>query len=502
MIDHIVIVGGGTSGWLTASTLLYKTHPKNNIKITLIESKDIPIIGVGESVTGKMRDTILYHDHLGDEKEFFKETGSTFKYGIKHIDWYKKGEDFISPIGSDFDNYTDFPSVDYDYVRIYHIAEKLKYESPIQNQLMLQNKLYNEEDNKKQTDCAYHIDGIKTSKYLRKKCLATNRINRIESTIKDIKLNEKGGIDSLTLEEGQTISADLFIDCTGFHRLLMNKIGAKFVSYKDNLLVNKAFVFPRPLGENETIKNYTTVTARDYGWTFDIHLQNRNGRGYVFNSDMISVDSAIEEISKCYNEKIEPLKVLNFECGRIDRFWINNVLAVGQSSQFVEPMEATALHTTVLQFNHFMNYYFNNNLNMYEDDLHNQYNTYMANYMNNVRDFITFHYISPRNDTDFWNESSSKKRWSNELQTKMNIWKNRMPRNTDYFYKGIDMNVGNSLWLQVGMGMNIFDSEIAKRELNYYGHYDRAKQTMRDIINYSTNYLKNCKTTNEYYKNL
>tara|TARA_Y100000004_G_scaffold165101_1_gene195710 strand:- start:401 stop:820 length:420 start_codon:yes stop_codon:yes gene_type:complete len=139
---------------------------------------------------------------------------------------------------------------------------------------------------------------------------------------------------------------------------------------------------------------------------------------------------------------------------------------------------------------------------MYEDDLHNQYNTYMTNYMNNVRDFITFHYISPRNDTDFWIESSSKKRWSNELQTKMNIWKNRMPRNTDYFYKGIDMNVGNSLWLQVGMGMNIFDSEIAKRELNYYGHYDRAKQTMRDIINYSTNYLKNCKTTNEYYKNL
>ena len=499
---NIIIVGGGTSGWLTASTLLFKTHPKNNINITLIESKDIPIIGVGESVTGRMRDTILNHYHLGDEKEFFKETGSTFKYGIKHIDWYKKGDDFLSPIGSDFINETSFPTEDYDVVRIYHVAKKLKYLDPVQNQLMIHDRVYNEEDENNQIDCAYHIDGITTSKYLRKKCLATNRINRIESTIKDIILNEKGGVKSLVLEDGQTIEADFFIDCTGFHRFLMKKIGAKFISYRDNLLVNKAFVFPRPLGENEIIKNYTTINARDYGWSFDIHLQNRNGRGYIFNSDMISVDDAIDEMSKCYNEKIEPLKVLNFECGRLDKFWVNNVLAVGQSSQFVEPMEATALHTTVLQFTHFMDYYFTNNIDMYEDELHKQYNSYMNNYMDNVRDFITFHYITPRNDTDFWIESSSQKRWSDELKTKMNIWKNRMPRNTDYFFKGIDMHIGNSLWLQVGMGMNLFDSKIAERELKYYGHYDMAKEKLNHIINFSKIYIMRCVTTNEYYNRL
>ena len=499
---NIVIVGGGTSGWLTASTLLYKTHPKNNIKITLIESKDIPIIGVGESVTGRMRDIILNHEHLGDEKEFLRETGSTFKYGIKHVDWYKKGDHFISPIGSDFVNYTKFPTMDYDYIRIHHIAEKLKYELPVQNQLMLKNKLFNDEDLQYQNDSAYHIDAYKTGDYLRKKCLNTGRIKRIESTIENINLNSLGGVKSLRLSNDKEIKGDFFIDCTGWSKILINKVNGKFKSFRDNLLVNKAIIFPRPINENEVIKNYTIAKARNFGWTFDLPLQDRVGRGYVFNGDMISVDEAVEEMNDCYNEQIDVKKVIDFKSGRLENMWTKNVLAVGLSSSFVEPLEATAIHTTVLQFNHFMEYYFNNNLNMYEKKLHEQYNTYMNNYMDNVRDFITFHYISPRNDTDFWIESSSSKRWSDELNTKMDIWKNRMPRNTDYFYKGIDMNVGNSLWLQVGMGMNLFDSDIAKKELNYYGLNDRAKEVMNDILNYSTNYLKNCKTTNEYYGNL
>ena len=498
----IVIVGGGTSGWLTASTLLYKTHPKNNIKITLIESKDIPIIGVGESVTGRMRDIIKNHEHLGGEKEFLKETGSTFKYGIKHVDWYKKGDYFLSPIGSDFANYTDFPSRDYDYIRIHHIAKKLKYKLPVQNQLMLKNKLFNDEDLQFENECAYHIDAYKTGEFLRKKCLTTGRVKRIEATIENVNLNDLGGVKSVDLSNGEKINGDFFVDCTGWAKVLIDKVGANFKSYRDNLLVNKAIIFPRPTKENEVIKNHTIATARKYGWTFDLPLQNRVGRGYVFNGDMISVDDAIKEMNDCYNEEIDVKKVIDFKSGRLDKMWIKNVLATGLSSSFLEPLEATAIHTTVLQFDYFMDYYFNNELDMYEEELHEQYNTYMDNYMNNVRDFITFHYITPRNDTDFWIEASSSKRWSNELKTKMNIWKNRMPRNIDYFYKGIDMNVGNSLWLQVGMGMNLFDSDIAKKELNYYGLNDRAKQTMRDIINYSTNYLKNCKTTNEYYGNL
>ena len=516
-IKHIVVVGGGSSGWLTVCNLLYRISSLKNIKITLIESKDIPIIGVGESVTGKMWNCINYFDHLGDQKEFLRETGSTFKYGIQHIDWYEKGHSFLSPIGSTFVNETTYPTKDYDYIRILHIAEKMKYLKPLQNRLMTENKVYcvnGEPGNPYKDiigengfkeihdfDVAYHIDAFETSKYLRKKCIATGRVDRLEDTVSDILMNENGGIKSLKLKSGVEVEADFFIDCSGWSRVLMNKVGAKFVSYKDNLLVNKAFVFPKPLEENEVMKNHTYITAREYGWTFEIQLQNRTGRGYIFNGDMVDIDKAIDEVSNAYGEKIVPKKVLDFECGRIDKFWINNVLAVGLSSQFVEPMEATAMHTTVSQIDRFLQYYFTDNLNLYNKDLQNDYNEFMNSYMDDMRDFITFHYITPRNDTEFWRESSSEKRWSNELKQKMNIWKTRMPRVPDYNHKGRLHDIGNALWIQVGQGMNLFDSEIAKKELEYYGLYETAKKDLQGINEFASYCCDRAMTTNEYFKN-
>jgi|TARA_R110000868_G_scaffold204610_2_gene452730 hypothetical protein len=518
MIKNIVVVGGGSSGWLTVSNLLFRLPESQNIKITLIESKDIPIIGVGESVTGKMWNCINHFDHLGDEKEFLKKTGSTFKYGIQHIDWYKKGHSFLSPIGSSFVNDTTYPTKDYDYIRILHIAEKMKYEIPLQNRLMLENKVYNikgepgnpykdiiGETGYKQVhdyDVAYHIDANETSKYLREKCINTGRVKRFEDTINDVYLNERGGVESVKLEGGIIIEADLFIDCSGWSRVLINKVGAKFVSYSNNLLVNKAIVFPKPLEENEIMKNHTYITARDYGWTFEIQLQNRTGRGYVFNGDMIDVEKAVDEMSIAYKETIEPKKVLDFNCGRLDRFWINNVLAVGLSSNFVEPMEATAMHTTVSQLDRFLEYYFTKHLDLYNKDLQNDYNEYMNSYMDDMRDFITFHYITPRNDTEFWIESSSEKRWSSELKRKMSIWKTRMPREADYHHNGRHHDLGNALWLQVGLGMHLFDSEIAKKELHYYGLYDRAKKDLQGINKFASYCIERAMTTNEYFKEI
>jgi tryptophan halogenase len=500
MIDNIVVVGGGTSGWLTVCNLLFRIHESKNINITLVESPDVPIIGVGESVTGRMYDVINFWNPIRNEKEFLKETGSTYKYGIKHIDWYKKDDSFISPIGSDFKNDTTYPTEDYDYIRTYHVAENLKYEAPLQNQLMLQNKLY--PLGVHNYDVAYHIDAFKTSQYLRKKCLETGRVKRIEATIDDVILNEQGGVQSLVLDNEKTINGDLFFDCSGWSKVLNKKLDTKFISYRDNLLVNKAFVFPKPLTDKDTIKNYTQITARDFGWTFEIQLQNRVGRGYVFNDDMISVDKAVDEMSKAFGEDIQPKKVLGFDCGRIDKFWNKNVISIGLSSQFVEPMEATALHTIITAMSRFMEYYFKPSLNLFDTNLQKQYNDYMGGYLDDMRDFITFHYITPRNDTEFWKESSNPKRWSDELKSKMEIWKYRMPRKTDYTHKGIYYGIDNSLWLQVGMGMNIFDSNIAKEELNYFNLYNKAQNDLIDIKEKASNIVSKLQTTNEFYKSL
>jgi tryptophan halogenase len=500
-IKKIVVVGGGTSAWLTISTLLYKIHSLKNIEIICIESKDVPVIGVGESTTGLMWNVINYHDHIKNEKEFLKETGSTFKYGIKHVNWNQIGKSFVSPIGSSFNNVTNYPSNDYDYIRILHVADNLQHTEPLQNKLMLENKIYNE--NNHNYDVAYHIDSFKAGQYLKKKCLNTNRIKKIESTVEEIILNEKGEIKSLILKNKDIIEADFFIDCTGFHRVLINKLDTKFISYKDNLLVNRAITFPRKVRKNEIIKNYTTATARKYGWSWEIQLQERIGRGYVFNSNMIDNEQAISEMNKEFDEDITPNNIINFESGRIDKFWNKNVLAIGLSSSFVEPLEATAIHCTLQQINYFMDYYFTENLNMQETVLHDSYNKEMTNMWDDIRDFIVLHYISERKDTEFWRESSSVKRRSKELNEKLEKWKYRMPRTIDYSIKGNNFfNLGNSLWYQICMGMNILNSEVAKKELFYYNIYERAKQDLQQISNYSNNYVKEALTTNQFYKKL
>lgn len=499
-IKKIVVVGGGTSAWLTISCLLFKIHQSKNIEIICIESKDIPTIGVGESTTGLMWDVINFHEHLKDEKEFLKETGSTFKYGIRHADWYDIGKSFISPLGSSFNNPTTYPSTDYDYIRILHVANNLPHILPLQNRLMIENKLYN--DGLHNYDIAYHLDAFKTGQYLKKKCLNTNRVKRIESTVEKVTLKENGEIESLKLKDGEEIKADFFIDCTGFNRVLINELDTNFVSYKDNLLVNRAITFPRNVYENETIKNYTNSTARKYGWTWEIQLQNRIGRGYVFNSDMISDEEAILEMKNTYNEDIKPNSIIKFESGRIDKFWNKNVLAIGLSSSFVEPLEATAIHCTLVQINHFMENYFTENLNMNESLLHKSYNEDMSNMWDDIRDFIVLHYISNRKDTEFWKESASTKRRSEELNEKLEKWKYRMPRTIDYSKKNNFFDLGNSLWYQICMGMNILDSDVAKKELMYYNLYERAKQDLQKISDYSDNYIENTISTNEYYKKL
>ena len=503
-IKKIVIVGGGTAGWILASILINKINPKNNISISLIESKDIPIVGVGESTTGQVADVIQNSKHLGSVLEFIKNTGATYKYGIEHIDWSNLGDSFLSPIGSSFVNNTGYPSSTYDYIRILHIAEKQKYLIPLANQLMKQNKLYvfrNEDklDEADTLDSALHIDAFKTSTYFREKCLQTNRIERIEDTIVSIVKNDLGFVKELILKSGKTVKGDLFFDASGWSKILMKTMQNSFVSFKDNLLTNKAALFPKKNNETDIIKSCSTATARKYGWTFEVPLQERTGRGYVFNGDMISDEEALSEVKLCYNENIEFKRVISFELGRLQHNWVKNVIAIGLCSNFIEPLEATGLYTTIEQINHFLDNYFTDNLDLSNQYIKKDYNDYIASVIDDIRDFIILHYQSKRTDTIFWKEASSKKRWSSEFERKINIWNSRMPRDIDYHHNGRNHLAGNSLWLQVGHGYNLFDSNIAKQELIYYNLYEKAKNDLQQIKNHTNQWIDKALTTNEYY---
>ena len=256
MIKNIVIVGGGTAGWSTAHHFINKTSP--DIKITVVATPEIPIIGVGESTTGRFNDLINLKGNMSglNERDFFKETESTFKLGIRHTDWHTIGKSFYSPIGDNYENLTNYPHKDYDDYRVYHVAEKLDYDKTFQSQLMANNRLHFIGDQivypEKDVPVAYHLDTYKVGQYLKRKALATHKCNYIDGKVVDFKQDKDGMVKHLLLESGKKVKGDFYIDCTGFARLLISKVeDNKWVSYKDNLLVDSALNFNYEHDEDE-----------------------------------------------------------------------------------------------------------------------------------------------------------------------------------------------------------------------------------------------------------
>jgi tryptophan halogenase len=485
---NIVILGGGTAGWLTALNFLQKTI---NTKITIVASEEIGIVGVGESTTAAMNALINLNNGFIkiDEKDFIEKTSATFKLGTLNRNWYSDNHFFTSPINEYFQNPTSFPSTDYDYYKIYHVANNIKYQE-YRSLLMLNDKLpflildnnlqkesgYNNQFiDARNNSVGYHLDTYKTGKYLKEKICKHPRIEYKNSIIVDAYKNEKNIIEYLITKDNQKIYGDLFIDCSGMYRLLIQKkFNNNFISYKNNLIVNRAMPFTI---KNNKIKNYTHVVAKKYGWCWEIPLQSRVGCGYVYNDNFITPDAAKNEIEIDLGFEIEPLNDIKFEPGRLQKFWIANVLSTGLASGFVEPLEATSIHMTILQINFFIEQFYTNNMNFIDTNMQDIYNSAIGSVWDDIRDFLTIHYISPRRDSDFWIEASAPERWSERILNNMQIWKYRMPRAIDYkttvrenFY-----DLGNTLWYQILHGMHLLNPTVASKELEDFNLTTIAK---------------------------
>ena len=512
MIKNIVIVGGGTAGWSTAHHFINKTSPE--IKITVVATPEIPIIGVGESTTGRFNDLInLYPNDTGvNEKEFFKETESTFKLGIKHSDWHTIGKSFYSPIGDNYHNERQYPHKSYDDYRIYHIADKLDYDNTFQSLLMAQNRVHirgyseNAYQDVQHIPVAYHLDTYKVGQYLKRKAIATPKCKYIDDQVIGFKQDENGFVKYLKTKSGKNIKGDLFIDCTGFARVLIDKIEEnKWVSYKDNLLVDSALNFNYDIEEGEEIRTYTHAWAQKHGWCWEIPTQKRMGCGYVFSSQHTDFDKAHDEISKkLKHRKIKVQREIKFNTGRLEKFWVKNVLSTGLSSAFIEPLEATSIHATIMQISHFIEYYYKKDLEFKCNLFQEQYNKEMTQMWDNIRDFIVYHYITPRKDTKFWKEASSTQRWSPRLTRLMTMWKYKMPREVDYI-NDIGNNfysIGNTLYYQIAIGMKLFNSKLAKKELESYGLYDDIKRLHEVVKENLEEQVPTFMKTNDYYNSL
>lgn len=481
-VKDIVIVGGGTAGWITALNFLKKTF----CNITVISSKEIPIIGVGGSTTGKLAELINVANI--NEKELLLKTNSTFKIGIKHSNWHTKGESFWSPLGVHVENENNYPHRNYDLYRIFHIANELGVENELISRCM-KHSLIPMVKFANNFHIAYHIDTYDFGQYIKKEVLKNTRVKHIEGIVDEVNKNDNG-IKNLKVNN-KNISGDLFVDCSGFKRLLIDN--KEFKSYEDELLVNRAITFNI---KDRVINNYTHARAMNNGWMWEIPLQERKGCGYVFSDNHTTPDKVKIEIENELGREVEIQKDIKFNSGRIQNVWKGNIISTGLATGFVEPLEATSIHMTVIQINHFIENYFTHEMSF--DGQQKQYNKDINVIWDDIKDFIRLHYISPRQDTSFWKDVSNAK-ISDSLKDRLNIWKSRMPRFADYgrnnFY-----DLGNTLWYQILMGMKLLDKDIAKKELEQFGLYDYAEELYENTMKLNNQVIKQSINNNLFYE--
>lgn len=405
MKKQISIVGGGTAGWLSA--LYAKLIYGNEADVTLIESEEIGILGAGEGSTAVF---VSFLKILGiDLNDFLREVNGTHKIGVSFENWNGDGKKYIH----------DFFSTDTKVnptARIEYIGYALKNNFPLDEYLISKKLAYDNMspvllDGREVVHNSFHFDAHLVAKYLRK--IAESRgVIRIEGIISNFTLDRHEKIEYINVENGFKIKTDFVFDCSGFARLVIGNVyKGRWVTYKDKLTVNSALPFQLP-PDTDHIKPYTKAIAMKYGWVWQIPLQNRWGCGYVFDDNFIGIDEAKAEIESTFDIKVESNKVIKFEPGRFNEIWIKNCIAVGLSSSFVEPLEATSIGMTIAILKSLTR----EDIDFFNVFKVNSYNLNFNEYMDDIVDFLQYHYITNRNDSKFWEFYKDENNWSNQLK--------------------------------------------------------------------------------------
>jgi tryptophan halogenase len=402
-VRNIVIAGGGTAGWMTAAAMS-KLLRDDAIHIRLIESDAIGTVGVGEATIPH----ILYFNRLLglDENEFMRRTNATFKGGIEFVDWARKGESYIHPFGPYGLNMEGIhfhhfwlryaksgKAPPLDAYSLMATATRLgKFQRP---------DLERPKSPLSTIAYAFHFDAGLYARYLREIAEAGG-VKRTEGRILDIAQDsETGHIKSLTLESGEVVEGDLFIDCSGFRGLLIEKtLRSGFTDWSHWLPCDRAVA--RGCQRTPQLVPYTRSTAKTAGWQWRIPLQSRTGNGHVYCSDFISDEAALDSLNQdLEGPAISEPNQLRFKAGVRRKPWNKNVVAIGLSSGFLEPLESTSIHLIQTAIARLMANFPDKSFNQPDIDY---YNRRTRIEYEQVRDFIILHYkATQRDDSPFWN---------------------------------------------------------------------------------------------------
>jgi tryptophan halogenase len=398
---EVVIVGGGTAGWMTAAGLAGTLkHPICNVR--LVESDEIATVGVGEATLPHLRD---FNNAIGViESDMMRRTNASFKLGIEFVDWGFLGANYIHPFGAHgaarggvgfhhqwlraLQNGRDYDIEDFSYAIVASRLNRFDFPAKDPSQI---NATY---------DYAYHIDAALYARYLRGFSEARG-VRRTEGKVVDVKLDAgTGNIAAIVMESGEEIAGDLFIDCSGFRALLIGgALDSPWEDWSKWLPCDRAWAVPCALADN--FSPYTMSTAREAGWTWCIPLQHRTGNGYVFASSFLDEDEARERLLGYVKgaPETEP-RMLKFKAGRRLKSWTGNCVAIGLASGFLEPLESTSIYLIQVAITNLARLFPSHPL---DPALADEYNRMMDVEYERIRDFLILHYAATtRTDSELW----------------------------------------------------------------------------------------------------
>lgn len=459
LVRRILIVGGGTAGWMTAM-ILARSQAARGVQIDLLESPAVPIIGVGEGSTPWLRG---FFDSMDiEEREWMPACHATYKCGIRFEGWSTRPgfESYFHPFASTLDNLTMSPFVQHVHTRLagvdvpahpdrFFVATELARQArgPRPGPQFPLDVWY-----------GYHFDATLVGQFLQKKAAARGVRHHL-GHVQQVLRNAQGDIEAVVTKEGQRLEADFFVDCTGFAALLIRQaLGSPWVSFAGNLFNDRAVALPSAL--TTPLPSQTLSTALRHGWAWRIPLTHRFGNGYVYSSAFCSPDEAETELRQHLGllEADVPARHLQMQIGRVEKHWHHNCLAVGLSQGFIEPLEATALLFIQRTAERFAAVLEAGDLS---ERTRQAYNAQVNAQFEGTRDYIVTHYkTNSRRDTEYWRANAANMVLSDALKELLSVWMRGQHLAVELRRGRVGQGYPIFSWYCLLAGMGIFPDEL------------------------------------------
>ena len=431
LIEHVVIVGGGTAGWMTAAYLRKALSAQT--RITVIEAPDIPRIGVGEATVPNLQP--VFFDFLGiPEEEWMRGCNAAFKGAVKFVNWRSnpaagEHDHFYHPFGI-VPNCDGVPLTHYWAQEADETSEGVDYACFREPILLDEQRAPRAMDGTRLTRYAWHFDAQLVAAYLREKAIEWG-VRHLVDEINHVERGPDGRITSVSTKGGAREAGDLFVDCSGFRGLLINQaMGEPFVDMSDHLLCDSAVAASVYVDEeHEGVEPYTSAIAMNDGWVWKIPMLVRIGSGYVFSSKFTSREQATEDFLELW--KLDPGKTrlnnIRFRVGRNRRAWVKNCVGIGLASCFLEPLESTGIYFIYASIYQLVKHFPDRS---FDERLIASFNREIETMFDDSRDFIQAHYLAtPRRDSAFWRANAHDLVLSDRLQQKMADYHAGLPIN-------------------------------------------------------------------------